>query len=436
MDSNSEPKEKRPRFAQSLDEADIDVIIRDRCPANTRRTTEKWVKALDDFVREKQLSIDIESCSREELAGVLTHFYLEVRRRDGQPYQRNSLLSCRASIQRHLTSLNRDFDLYKDKPFERANAALDGELKRLKREGELQPTRHKPPLSTSDFEALQEYFSQSRPDDAQHLTEKCWFFVTYHFSFRAREVQAGLRKTDLLLQKDQSGEFFSLGTDFCTKNSQGGLKGGESKVSVGRIQDVQQVKAIKLLLSKLNPACDRLFQRAKLRVNAEDPTWFVAAPLGKNTLSEMMPRISEKAGLSQRYTNHSVRATAITRLSAAGVEARHIMAVSGHRSEQSLSSYSAPTSSQQAAMSSLLDNPSSSLQVATLPAPSSSAISGQGIEESDLALDRFLEEASEKELQEFEGGKPIPQPVTTPVAFTGAQFHGCTITFNVNINKK
>ena len=210
MDSNSEPKEKRPRFAQSLDEADIDVIIRDRCPANTRRTTEKWVKALDDFVREKQLSIDIESCSREELAGVLTHFYLEVWGRDGQPYQRNSLLSCRASIQRYLTSLNRDFDLYKDKTFERANAALDGELKRLKR-GQLQPTRRKPPLFVSDFEALQEYLSQSRPDDAQHLTEKCWFFVTYHFSFQAREVQAGLRKTDLLLQKDQSGaEFFSL----------------------------------------------------------------------------------------------------------------------------------------------------------------------------------------------------------------------------------
>ena len=87
MDSSSEPKEKRPRFAQSLDETDLDVIIRDHCPANTLRTTEKLVKALDDFVGEKQLSIDIESCSREELAGVLTHFYLEVRRQDSQPYQ-------------------------------------------------------------------------------------------------------------------------------------------------------------------------------------------------------------------------------------------------------------------------------------------------------------------------------------------------------------
>ena len=42
-------------------------------------------------------------------------------------------------------------------------------------------------------------------------------------------------------------------------------------------------------------------------------------------------------------------------------------------------------------MSSLLDNPSSGLQVATLPAPSTSAIPvGQGIEESDLALDSFF----------------------------------------------
>ena len=119
------------------------------------------------------------------------------------------------------------------------------------------------------------------------LPRSAGFFATYHFSLRAREVQACLRKTDLLLQKDQNGaEFFSLSTDFCTKNSQDGLKGGESKVSVGRFKNAQKVKAIKLLVSKLNSACDRLFQLAKLRVNAEGPTWFVAALLGKNTLSK------------------------------------------------------------------------------------------------------------------------------------------------------
>ena len=52
----------------------------------------------------------------------------------------------------------------------------------------------------------------------------------------------------------------------------------------------------------------------------------------------MMPEISIKAKLSQRYANHSVRATSISAMDNAEVEARHIM--SGNRSESSIRSYS------------------------------------------------------------------------------------------------
>lgn len=40
------------------------------------------------------------------------------------------------------------------------------------------------------------------------------------------------------------------------------------------------------------------------------------------------------------YTNHSIRATAVTILDKSGFEARHIMAVSGHKNEASIRSYS------------------------------------------------------------------------------------------------
>ncbi|CAC5424211.1 unnamed protein product [Mytilus coruscus] len=54
----------------------------------------------------------------------------------------------------------------------------------------------------------------------------------------------------------------------------------------------------------------------------------------------MMPEISEKAKFSRRYTNHSIRVTSITAMDEAGIEARHIMRASGHRSEASIRSYS------------------------------------------------------------------------------------------------
>ena len=60
-----------------------------------------------------------------------------------------------------------------------------------------------------------------------------------------------------------------------------------------------------------------------------------------------MKEISKLASLSKIYTNHSVRATAITLWSDRQVPSRHIMAISGHRSEVSLRNYNARPSSEQ-----------------------------------------------------------------------------------------
>ena len=63
--------------------------------------------------------------------------------------------------------------------------------------------------------------------------------------------------------------------------------------------------------------------------------------LGENTLGKKMKDISQQARLSDIFirTNHSIRATAGTVFDRNGFEARHIMPVSGHRSESSLKSY-------------------------------------------------------------------------------------------------
>ena len=54
----------------------------------------------------------------------------------------------------------------------------------------------------------------------------------------------------------------------------------------------------------------------------------------------MMKKVSKEADLSKTYSNHSIRATAVTILDKSDFEARHIMSVSGHRSGSSIQSYS------------------------------------------------------------------------------------------------
>jgi len=83
----------------------------------------------------------------------------------------------------------------------------------------------------------------------------------------------------------------------------------------------------------LNSKCIRLFQRPSTKPNSI--TWYDNIPLGQNTIGNFMTQISEKAGLSRRYTNHSLIATSVHVLDAIGKYAnKHIMSVTGHRSRQ------------------------------------------------------------------------------------------------------
>jgi hypothetical protein len=90
------------------------------------------------------------------------------------------------------------------------------------------------------------------------------------------------------------------------------------------------VASYKKYLSNLHPQLDSLWQRPHDTFN-EESNWYQMSRLGVNTINSIMVNISEKAKLSIRYTNHSIRSTSITIMDDAGVEARHIMRVTGHR---------------------------------------------------------------------------------------------------------
>jgi len=95
-----------------------------------------------------------------------------------------------------------------------------------------------------------------------------------------------------------------------------------------------------LYLSHLNPLNEFLFQRPKRKVSTSEDVWDNNMVVRECTLGEKMKNISRKAKLSKCYTNHSIRVTAVTILDKSGFEVRHIMAVSGHKNEASIRSYS------------------------------------------------------------------------------------------------
>ena len=80
----------------------------------------------------------------------------------------------------------------------------------------------------------------------------------------------------------------------------------------------------------LNSKCNRLFQRLSKADNS--CYWYCNAPLGRNSIGDIMSTISTKAGLSQRYTNNSLRATTVHILDSNAPSGHYITNITGHKS--------------------------------------------------------------------------------------------------------
>lgn len=292
----------------------------------------------------------------------LRRFYAEARTVSGQYYSKSTLLGFRHSIERYLNAspYNRNLRIVQDPKFSRSNQMLDAQLKMLKRIGK-ENVQHKPPIEPEDLQKLKSsnVFSFDSP---LSLLRCVWFNVVLYFCRRGREGQRSLTSTSFKFETDGNGRnYVKMAHDEASKNHPGGLNDTASHEKEARMyetnDDYDGYKAVQLYMSKLNPNSTAFFQYPKRNFNLSDEIWYEARPIGVNSLDNIMKSISKDAGLSKSYTNHSVRATAITIWSNAGVENRHIMAISGHRNEQSLVHYnSRPSTSQLLNCSSVLSD--------------------------------------------------------------------------------
>ena len=73
--------------------------------------------------------------------------------------------------------------------------------------------------------------------------------------------------------------------------------------------------------------------------------WYSTVPLGHNKPNSMMKTMMSEAGVEGYYTNHSLRATAVSRLFQNDVDDKLIKGVTGHRSD-TLQGYKGETEEQ------------------------------------------------------------------------------------------
>ncbi|XP_071500206.1 uncharacterized protein [Diadema antillarum] len=281
-------------------------------------------------------------------------FYAKVRQATGDLYAKRTMISIRYGLMRHFQSV-KSIDNTNNTIFKPANDMFQAVMQKLKSEGK-GVIKHKEPITKDDMIKIKNS-SALDVSTPRRLQNKVFMNVTPHFCNRGRENLRYMKKDGFPIATDSTNRSdVYVKKDKLKKNHRGGFGGDGEERQTGRMyesaSDDCPVKSFYSYIPRLNPSCAFLWQRPKAKFSPDSQTpWYDNMPVGKNTLGQMMVKISTEANCSTKYTNHYLRATTITTLDAAGFEALHIMAVSGHKAESSLKHYSRIQEAQKRQMS-------------------------------------------------------------------------------------
>lgn len=118
------------------------------------------------------------------------------------------------------------------------------------------------------------------------------------------------------------------------------------------------VKFLDIYFSLLPPEPIAFYLRALNDVpKVTGKPWLINTHVGINTLKVVLPNLSKKAGLFTPYTNHSLRATAATRIYTSDIPEKVIAETAGHGRLAGLRSYEHTTTLQKKAVTKTLSNP-------------------------------------------------------------------------------
>lgn len=319
--------------------------------------------------------MDLAVVGADAMAEKLGKFYCEAKPKDtekrsqslpqkhAEEYHKNTLKNLRAAINRHLQDIGHKMDIVHDKEFKKANAVLDGMLKNRMQSALSLPTQHKAVIEEEDLMKINVYFNDAESSPIK-LRQCVWFNIAMHFVTRGMEFHHQLGTDSFQFLTDQDGsEYASLTHETQQKNFQGGLYSKEALADKRMYATGGKncpIMLLKLLLNKTDKNATSLFNvcvKEALNTPASFEIWYTSKPLGKTSFKSFMPDISKHAKCTKRYTAHCLRSTSIQAMNDAGLEARQIMYMSGHRNEASIRSYNRDCStSQKKSISNLLSD--------------------------------------------------------------------------------
>lgn len=334
-----------------VSDADILKDIGMSIPVNTRKQT-NWCHNVWRSWRESRIKQGLEypppllGMSDEQICKWLAKFLYEARRQDGTEYGGESLYQLFCGIQRFLRVNGRpEVDFLTDSKFRTLKNTLDARMKSLTRAGVGVEKNRSEPISVDEEEML---WSEGMLGDSSSgvLRDTMIYMCGLYFALRGGVELRQLTRKQLSIRELSNGDRYIQYQELMgSKNNQGGIHHRKvvNKV-VPHFENKENpsrcfIRLYEKYVSKCppDPPGGAFFLHSLNRPTTE--RWYSNRVVGYNALSSTVKRLCSAAGIVGKKTNHSLRATAATRLYRDQVDEQLIMDVTGHRSVEGIRSY-------------------------------------------------------------------------------------------------
>ncbi len=293
-----------------------------------------------DELQRSVIRSELIEMTKDELCHTLTRFVLEAKKANGEPYPAETLYEIIMSIQMHLSVNNREFKFLNDPDFTTLKNTLDGRMKVLAAGGFCVKRKQAEIISEDEEERM--WTSGVLGDDSpQKLLDTVLYLFGLHFALRAGQEHRNLRfvNSQISLQETTSEAKYLQYMEDVSKTRQGGLRHRRIEPKCVRAYENRShlSRCIVRLYQKYvshRPTDERCSSAFYLRPLQKPMgiVWYSCQPVGINQLAKTVQRLCTAAGLSGRRTNHSLRATAASRLYAHQIDEQLICETTGHRS--------------------------------------------------------------------------------------------------------
>lgn len=278
--------------------------------------------------------------TKDELCYTLSRFVCEAKKQNGEDYPGDTLYELIISIQLSLeVDCGRQYKFLNDKAFSQLKNTLDSTMKERAASGLSLKRRQAEVISIEEENSLWDkgVLGTSSP---QQLLDTVIYLFGINFALRAAKEHKNLRwnNSQIQLMTDEDGRQYLRYTEDVSKANHGGLQHRRVQAkSVDAYENLHNperciVEIYRKYVSHCpvedRPECFYLRPLNKPHCNV----WYGRQPLGINKLSSVVKRICATAGLGGHRTNHSLRATAASRLYQNNVDEQLICETTGHRS--------------------------------------------------------------------------------------------------------